>query len=58
MHSAEEMFRGTVRVSGLNGDARVWLTVGGARESTVSMVEAEVRQLRELLITAQRASVR
>ncbi|MGB8200212.1 MAG: hypothetical protein WCF33_11025 [Pseudonocardiaceae bacterium] len=58
MHSAEEMFRGTVRVQSLGGDARVWLTVGGARKSTVSMVDAEVSQLRELLITAQRVSVR
>jgi hypothetical protein len=36
----------------------MWLTVGGAWKSTVSMVDAEVSQLRELLITAQRASVR
>jgi hypothetical protein len=58
MHSAEEMFRGTVRVRSLKGDARVWLTVQGARQTTVSMVDAEVRQLCELLTMARRASAR
>lgn len=58
MHSPEEMFRGTVRVRSLNGDARVWLTVNGVWKTTVSMVDAEVAQLCELLTKAQQASAR
>lgn len=58
MHSDEEMFCGTVRVYGFNGDARVWLTVHGVWRTTVSMVDSEVAQLCELLTKAQQASAR
>lgn len=70
MHSDEESYRGTVQAStvegephtaivlrkGLGRNARVWLTLNGARKTTLRMTDAEVGRLIGLLTEARQGT--
>lgn len=70
MHSDEESYRRTLRVSTVEGEpqtaivmrrglgkrARVWLTLNGALKTTLVMTDAEVGRLAELLIEARQGA--
>ncbi|MGH3911886.1 MAG: hypothetical protein ACRDTC_00525 [Pseudonocardiaceae bacterium] len=66
-HSEEETYRATLQARTVDGephtvivmrrghgrDARVWLTMHGARKTTLCMIDREAEQLCELLTQAQ-----
>ncbi|MGH3912565.1 MAG: hypothetical protein ACRDTC_04030 [Pseudonocardiaceae bacterium] len=66
-HSEEETYRATLQVHTVDGEphtvivlrrghgknARVWLTMNGARKTTLSMTDPETVQLCELLTRAR-----
>ena len=70
MHSEEEFYRETLLAStvegepqtaivlrrGLGRNARVWLTLNGARKTTLRMTDAEARRLVELLTEARQGT--
>jgi hypothetical protein len=71
MHSDEETYRGTLQARNLDGgthtlivlrrglgrNARVWLTVNGAWETTLRMTDPEAAQLATMLTEAQGRSI-